>query len=137
MATQLIDNFSLLSPVPNFARDRILTLAELRSDSQEGNYPKGYIVYCEENDSYYSYTGEKSALYGYFKPLELGGSGGGVSGALGAVETGEEYSDFGYIPPIAPDASVEGEELMIEGEVAGDELVVSDGMVNEEVWELG
>lgn len=137
MATQLIDNFSLLSPVPNFARDRFMTLADMVSDSQEGNYPKGYIVYCEETDNYYCYTGVKST-YGYFKPLSVGG-GGAISGDLGAVETGEEFSDFGYIPPVEPElptASVDGEELVLDGELDG-ETLVAYGNVNNEEWELG
>lgn len=67
--TQLNTNFLLKAELPNFDRDVIKTLEELKSTEIEGNYTKGHIVYCEEDDSYYRYTAEFSEDYGLFRPF--------------------------------------------------------------------
>lgn len=108
LGTQLGTNFLLKAPLPNFDRDVIDTYEELISVDRKGEYAQGHIVYCNETDSYYSYTEVDTEEMGFFKPLSLGG-GGGISFEL---PSDKDYSDFDYV------TSNPGEN---EGEEGGDD----------------
>lgn len=92
MATGLVTNFDLRMGLPNFQRDVVDTYEELISVDREGEYAQGHIVYCNETDSYYSYTKVYSQEMGFFKPLSLGGG-------LDFVEIDSEidYSDLDFV----------------------------------------
>lgn len=125
MATQLFTNLDIKLPIPNFERD-MLAYEELISDELEGFYPQGYIVYCKDTESYYSYTGSwDEGGFGFFKQLSLGGG-------LDFVEINSEidYSDLDFVdtesdlvpeePEPEPEPNPEDPNNPEDGEDGGD-----------------
>lgn len=74
--------FNLRGVAPNFNRDRIDTLEELRTVTKDDNiYDVGHLVYCAENENIYIFRGHTGGT-NYIGQFELFGSGGGSSGAI-------------------------------------------------------
>lgn len=73
--------FNLRGVAPNFNRDRIDTLEELRTVTKEDNiYDVGHLVYCVATDNIYIFRGHTGST-NYIGQFELFGSG-GSSGAI-------------------------------------------------------
>lgn len=65
------ENIVLASTTPNFARDKVKTVSDLRWVKVK-HYDIGHIVYCEEDKRHYIFRGEEIPLdevYGYFEPF--------------------------------------------------------------------
>lgn len=74
--------FNLRGVAPNFNRDRIDTLEELRTVTIDDNiYDVGHLVYCVATDNIYIFRGHTGGT-NYIGQFELFGSGGGSSGAI-------------------------------------------------------
>lgn len=117
--TPLLTNFALSIALPNFERDVVESLDFLRSDDRKLQYYPGHIVYCEEDESYYSFTGKKTEEYGYFQPLSLGGG----SGISFEIPNDTEYGDFGYetTNPGEDEGEEGGEDTGGDGAEGGEE----------------
>ena len=63
------ENLILASTQPNFSRDRVKTILDLKNTKIK-HYDVGHIVYCVEDDKHYIFEGngvEYDDNYGYFR----------------------------------------------------------------------
>ena len=72
MATKIPDNYAYSSQKPNFERDTLKTLEELRNDRNTVKYDVGHIVFCKETQEHYKFMGSSvdfDESTGYFRNL--------------------------------------------------------------------
>ena len=65
------ENLILASTQPNFSRDNVKTISDLKN-AKFKHYDIGHIVYCSEDDKHYIFEGdlvEFDETYGYFRVL--------------------------------------------------------------------
>ena len=68
------ENLTLKSSQPNFERDKVLKLIDLKL-AKPKHYDIGHIVYCDETKSHYVFRGENQPhddVIGYFQKLIVG-----------------------------------------------------------------
>lgn len=66
---QIGENLILASTQPNFSRDRVRTILDLKN-AKIKHYDIGHIVYCVEDDKHYIFKGdqvEDDDKYGHFR----------------------------------------------------------------------
>lgn len=82
MSLTILSNFSYNGKNPNFDRDRVATVADLKAVKPENQeYDYGHIVFCIANGKHYRFMynynnppneSEEDAVTGWFKELQVG-----------------------------------------------------------------
>lgn len=90
----IVTNFKFKSSAPNFERDHVKLISNLKEYGL-GDYDRGHIVYCEEDNKHYvfgtniDYKGAplKNEKFGYFQEFKTGASGDVIIGDASLYRT--------------------------------------------------